>query len=95
MKTFSELKTLATSISAGYESSDPSDATIKNTLLFFAETKYTCESHEGLIYEANLERYTLRGLRDLCIAGLNYAGNKKLIKARFYSAWQQINAIVD
>ena len=94
MKTFSELNTQASDIAQGYTDSTVTDTTIKNTLSFFAEVKYLCESIEGMIYQSGNENYSLRCMRDLCIAGLNYAGNTKLLKCRFYSVWQQINAIV-
>lgn len=96
MKSFTELNEMANTIQSGYETSTVTDATVKSTLGFFAEVKYTCEQYtgEGMIYEGNDGKYNVRLLRDLCNAGLNYAGNTKMLKARFYSVWQQINSIV-
>lgn len=94
MKTFSELNTIAASIANGYEGTTVSDATVRSTLDFFAEVKYTCEALENFQYGAGNSIMNTRLMRDVAIAGLNYAGNNKLIKCRFYSVWSQINALV-
>lgn len=93
MKTFSELATIADSLKPAFDSLPLSDANLKSALNFFAETKYACESNDGLIYHAVDGDFNLRNLRDLCIAALNFAGNQELLKARFYSVWAQVNAI--
>ena len=96
MKTFSELNELADTISGGYESQTITDLTIRQTLGFFAEVKYTCEQYvdTGMAYIQQDGSFDVRLMRDLSIAGLNFAGNTKMLKARFYSVWQQINSLV-
>lgn len=93
MKTFSELATIAEGLKPAFESLPLNDENLKSALNFFAETKYECESFEGLIYKGVDGEFNLRSLRDLCIAALNFSGNQNLLKARFYSVWAQVNAI--
>lgn len=93
MKTFTDLASIAESLNPAFETLPLGDTSLKSALNFFAETKYTCESHDGLIYRGVDGEFNLRSLRDLCIAALNYSGNQDLLKARFYSVWAQINAI--
>ena len=96
MKTFAELNELADGIKNGFDATPITDQTAKEALGFFAEVKYTCESFvgNGMVYEKSDGKFNVRLMRDLAIAGLNYSGNKQMLKARFYSVWQQINAIV-
>ena len=90
MKTFTELYNLAESLKNSYDGGTITDTVVANTLYLCAETKFTCESNDGLIYEG----MNVRLLRDVCVASLNYAGNTKLLKARFYSVYSQLKAIV-
>ena len=96
MKTFAELNEYASTISSGFDATPISDQTAKDALGFFAEVKYTCEQYAdlGMIYTGTDGKFNLRLMRDIAIAGLNYSGNKQMLKARFYSVWLQINAIV-
>ena len=95
MKTFGDLNQMAAAIVVGFEQTNISDETVRQTLKFFSEAKYTCEQYtdQAFNYSDGTNVFNVRLLRDLCIAGLNYAGNTKMLKARFYSVWQQINAI--
>ncbi len=93
MKTFDDLASIADSLKPAFEDLPLSDTNLVSALNFFAETKYTCESNEGLIYQGVDGKFNLRNLRDLCIAALNFSGNQNLLKARFYSVWAQINTI--
>ena len=93
MKSFTDLASIAESLEPVFNTQPISDSGLKGVLGFFAETKYTCEANEGLIYTGVDGKFNLRNMRDLCIAGLNFAGNESLLKARFYSVWAQINAI--
>ena len=97
MKTFAELNEQAANLKDGFEATPITDATALLALDFFAEVKNTCESYTdtGMIYEADgANKYNVRLMRDMSIAALNYTGNKQILKARFYSVWQQINSIV-
>lgn len=93
MKSFTDLASIAESLEPAFNTHPISDVGLKGVLGFFAETKYTCEANEGLIYKGVDGYFNLRTMRDLCIAGLNFSGNENLLKARFYSVWSQINAI--
>lgn len=96
MKSFTQLNEQADGLVSGMEAQTITDTTIRNVLGFFAEVKNTCEQYvdTGMIYHQEDGDYNVRLLRDLSIAALNYCGNTKMLKARFYSVWQQINSIV-
>jgi len=83
MKTFSELYTRAQQI-------DPSSATFPQAsiLMLLSDTKSTCEALNDFKYEVviasnHTDVYDVRVCRDLCVSGLNSAGNKATLDARF------------
>ena len=95
MKSFAELKTQGDNVAQAFTTAPEAEATVKAALDFFAETKYTCESFKDLHYVTGSDDYNVKVMRDIAVAGLNFAGNVKMLKARFASVYSQICAVVE